>query len=34
MTLQNWANNGWRHKSSVQEIYDLLKIVERDLQDA
>lgn len=36
MTLQNWANNGWlrRHKSSVQEIDDLLKIVERDLQDA
>lgn len=36
MTLQNWANNGWlrAHKTSKQEIKQLLEIVERDLKDA
>ena len=36
MTLQNWADNGClrKHKASVQEIGDLLKIVDRDLRDA
>ncbi|MBN1472234.1 MAG: hypothetical protein JW925_10675 [Syntrophaceae bacterium] len=36
MTLQNWANNGWlrAHKTSKQEIRQLLEIVERDLKDA
>ncbi len=35
MTLQRWSENGWlrRHKPSVQEIRDLLKIVDRDLRD-
>jgi hypothetical protein len=36
MSLADWANNGWLrpHKSSAQEIADLLAIVERDLADA
>jgi hypothetical protein len=36
MTLQIWANNGWLrdHKTSKQEIRQLLEIVERDLKDA
>jgi hypothetical protein len=36
MTLQNWQANGWlrQHETSPQEIADLLRIVERDLQDA
>jgi hypothetical protein len=36
MTLQNWANNGWLrvHKTSKQEIRQLLEIIERDLKDA
>jgi hypothetical protein len=36
MTLQNWANNGWLrvHKTSKQEIKQLLEIVERDLKDS
>ena len=36
MTLQNWANNGWlrAHKTSNQEIKQLLEIVDRDLHDA
>ena len=36
MSLQIWAVNGWlrAHVTSRQEIGDLFKIVERDLQDA
>lgn len=36
MSLKQWADNGWlrSHKTSTQEINDLLKIVDRDLQDA
>jgi len=36
MSLEQWAKNGWLrpHKSSRQEISDLLRIVERDLTDA
>jgi hypothetical protein len=36
MSLADWANNGWLrpHKTSPQEIADLLGIVERDLSDA
>lgn len=36
MTLQNWANNGWlrTHKTSPQEIKNLLDIVERDMNDS
>jgi hypothetical protein len=36
MSLQQWSNNGWLrdHKSSPQEIHDLLAIVKRDLADA
>ncbi len=36
MTLTDWERNGWlrAHKTSSQEIRDLLAIVERDLQDA
>ena len=36
MTLQNWAENGWlkAHKTSKQEISQLLAIVDRDLKDA
>jgi hypothetical protein len=36
MSLQSWADNGWLrpHRTSVQEIKDLLAMVERDLADA
>lgn len=36
MSLKSWAENGWLrpHRTSPQEIADLLKIVERDLLDA
>jgi hypothetical protein len=36
MSLKSWAENGWlrSHRTSTQEIADLLKIVDRDLQDA
>ena len=36
MSLKQWADNGWLkpHKTSVQEISDLLAIAERDLRDA
>ena len=36
MSLRQWADNGWLrpHKTSAKEISDLLRIVERDLQDA
>ena len=36
MSLKQWADNGWlrAHKSSAQEIADLLAIIDRDLKDA
>jgi hypothetical protein len=36
MSLTQWAENGWlrRHRTSRDEIDNLLKIVDRDLQDA
>ena len=36
MPLADWAKNGWLrpHKSSKEEITNLLEIVERDLKDA
>ena len=36
MTLKDWQGNGWlrSHKTSQQEIHDLLRIVERDMEDA
>lgn len=36
MNLKQWADNGWlkSHKTSAKEISDLLRIVERDTQDA
>lgn len=36
MTLKQWADNGWlrEHRTSPQEIADLLTVVERDLADA
>ncbi len=36
MTLEQWKENGWlsSHKTSPQEIGNLLAIVERDLEDA
>ena len=36
MSLKQWAENGWLrpHKTSAQEIGNLLAIVERDLKDA
>jgi len=36
MSLQQWASNGWlrSHRSSQKEIFGLLSIVERDLDDA
>jgi hypothetical protein len=36
MSLKQWADNGWLrpHKTSPQEIQDLLAIVKRDLSDA
>ena len=36
MSLQDWERNGWlqRHKTSPNEIRDLLGVVERDLADS
>lgn len=36
MTLQKWAEYGWlkSHRTSVQEISDLLAIVDRDIADS
>ena len=36
MTLQKWLEHGWlrSHKSSKREISDLLRIIDRDVQDA
>ncbi len=36
MSLKQWADNGWlrNHKTSAQEIANLLGIVDRDLHDA
>ena len=36
MTLKQWADNGWlkAHKTSSEEIGNLLAIVDRDLKDA
>ena len=36
MTLQVWANNGWLkpHKTSAEEVGNLLAIVHRDMDDA
>jgi hypothetical protein len=36
MTLKSWQGNGWlrSHKTSPQEIHDLLRIVDRDMEDA
>ena len=36
MTLKQWSDNGWLrvHKTSPQEIGNLLAIVERDIKDA
>jgi hypothetical protein len=36
MTLKQWRNNGWlkSHKTSAEEIGNLLAIVKRDLQDS
>ena len=36
MSLQNWLQNSWlvEHKSSPQEITDLLGVVDRDLEDS
>ena len=35
MSLRNWAQNGWlkEHKTSAEEIADLLRVAERDLED-
>ncbi len=36
MSLETWLANGWlrKHETSKQEIRDLLRIVDRDLDDA
>ena len=36
MNLKQWLNNGWlrTHKTSKNEIENLMMIVERDLKDA
>ena len=36
MTLKSWQENGWLrpHKTSKQEVRDILELVERDLADA
>ena len=36
MSLKQWASNGWlkSHKTSAEEVANLMAIVERDLQDA
>lgn len=35
MSLKDWARNGWltEHKTSPQEIVDLLRVADRDLAD-
>lgn len=35
MTLTNWRNNGWlvEHKTSPQEIFDLVAVTDRDLTE-
>jgi len=35
MSLKNWLSNGWlvEHKTSAQEIKDLLELSERDIKD-
>ena len=35
MSLQDWLNNGWliKHRTSPQEIANLLAIADRDLTD-
>ena len=35
MSLMNWRDNGWlaEHKTSTQEISDLLSVADRDLAD-
>lgn len=35
MSLTNWRDNGWlvEHKTSPQEIFDLLNVADRDLAD-
>lgn len=35
MSLTDWEKNGWLkpHKTSQQEVQNLLKIIERDLDD-
>ncbi len=35
-TLQDWARNGWlvEHRTSAQEIRDLLRVADRDLQNS
>ena len=35
MSLKDWANNGWlvEHRTSHQEINDLLSVADRDLRD-
>jgi hypothetical protein len=36
MTLQKWLEYGWLrpHRTSKKEVFDLLRIIDRDLQDA
>lgn len=36
MTLRQWENNNWlkKHKTSIEEIGNLLEIVKRDMKDA
>lgn len=36
MSLKQWADNGWlrRHETSAQEVGNLLRIVDRDVNDA
>ncbi len=35
MSLRSWAQNGWliEHKTSAEEIADLLRVAKRDLED-
>lgn len=35
MSLKDWVNNGWlvEHKTSIEEIEDLLELSERDIKD-
>ena len=36
MSLNQWVDNGWlrRHKTSQEEIENLVMIIDRDLKDA